>query len=202
MQVLFVKKVGWKDISTFVASCSKVEFAAGILIITTKLTDDARLNLRDIPTIQVWRPERFDGSNIKWDNWANQHRPEPSIEELFNDIRSGRHRPKPSIADIHVPPRPHPSQPDYGRRTRRYSDLSSNLIRIPLGIIAIIISITAPITFNMLFTRVDEVVARAVVGVPAAVSMLLTRAESALKIVVAIVVVLVIFALSGAFRRR
>ena len=206
------KKVGWKDISTFVASCSKVEFAAGILIITTKLTDDARLNLRDIPTIQVWRPERFDGSNINWDNWANQHRPEPSIEELFSDIRSGWHRPKPSIADIHVPPRPHPSQPDYGRRTRRYSAsrspdkkpsiLSSNLTRIPLGIIAIIISITAPITFSMLFTRVDEVVERAVVGVPVAVSMLLTRAESALKIIVAIVVVLGIFALSGAFRRR
>ena len=203
------KNVGWKDISTFVASCSKAEFAAGILVITTNLTKDARLNLRDIPTIQVWYPERFDDSNIEWDNWANQHRPEPSFDEILNVIRSQRHWPKPSIEDIPVPPRLYPSRPDFGpRRIRPYSaDRSpdkdpsvfvSNLKYIALGILCLI----ALIAVIMLLTRVDEVVQQAVVGVPAAISMLLTRAEAALMIIFAIVIVLGIFAFYGAFQRR
>lgn len=208
------RNVRLKDINNFLSSCSTDEFVAGILVITTDLTGNARQKLRKISTpIEVWYPEKFDDSNIEWDTWDNQHRPKPSIEEAFNDIRSGWHRPKPSIEDLFVPPRPYPSRPDYGpRRIRPYpanrspdkkpSILSSNLIRIPLGIIAIIISITAPITVSMLFTRAEEVIARAVVGVPAAVSTLLTLAESALRIIVAIVIVLGIFAFYGISQRR
>ena len=187
------KNVGWDDIGTFVASCSKTEYAAGILVITTDLTEDARLNLRDIPTIQVWRPERFDGSNIKWDNWANQHRPEPSIEDLLNEIRGGQHRPKPHFEEPPVPTRhiqpqpiPYRSQPDYVRPIESHSTyrspkekpsiLSSNLKLIALGIL-VAIAVAAAIMFFI-------------------------RVEGALNIVIAIGIVLGIFALFGVFQRR
>ena len=200
------KNVGWDDIGTFVASCSKRKYAAGILVITTKLTEEARLELREIPTpIEVWYPEEFDDSNIEWDHWANRHRTKPSIEEAFNDIRSGWHRPKPSIEDLPVPPRPYPSRPDYGpRRIRQYSaDRSPGKkpsILAPLSIICVI----ASVVIVVLIIRVKEVVERAVVGVDvsATISMLLTRAEDALRIIVAIVIVLGIFAFYGAFHRR
>lgn len=191
--------IGWKDISTFVASCSKVEFAAGILVATADLTADALLNLQDIPTIEVWYPERFDDSNIKWDNWDHQHRPKPHIEDLLVPPRH-----------IQPQPRPYSSQPGYGRRTRPYSAdrspdkkpsiLSINLIRSPLGILCMI----ASVVIVMFLIRVKEVIERTVVGVDvsAAVSMLLTRAEDALRIIVAIVIVLGIFAFYGISQRR
>ena len=190
------RNVGWKDISTFVAKCSSSrEFAAGILVITTKLTENARRNLRNIRTpIEVWRPEKFDNSNIEWDHWANQHRPKPSIEELLNEVRGGRYRPKPSIEDLPFPPRhtqprprPYRSQPEYVPRIEPYptyqspnkkpSLLSPNPILIVLAIIAGVIGVAAAIMFFI-------------------------RVEGALNIVIAIGVVLGIFALFGVFSSR
>ena len=185
--------IGWKDISTFVASCSKVEFAAGILVVTANLTEDALLNLQDIPTIEVWYPEKFDDSNIKWDNWDHRHRPKPSFEEMHNAIRSERRRTKPHIEDLPFPPRhtqlrprPYRSQPKYVPPIEAYptyqssnkkpSSLSPNPILIVLGIIAGVIGVAAAIMFFILV-------------------------EGALNIVIAIGVVLGIFALFGVFRR-
>ena len=144
--------------------------------------------------IEVWYPEKFDDSNIEWGAWDNQHRPEPSFEEMHNAIRRELHRTKPPIEDLPFPPRhtqprprPYRSQPDYVPRIEPYStyqspnkkpsSLSPNPILIILGIIAGVIGVAAAIMF---FVRV----------------------EGALNIVIAIGAVLGIFTVFGVFRRN
>ena len=202
--------VGWHDISTFVATCSSSgEFAAGILVITTNLTKTVRRNLRNIhPPIEVWRPEKFDASNINWDNrttdgdnstyqsplddqdsTAKSHAEDLSDPFYDQDFTAEPHVEEPPVPTRHIQPQPIPyrsqpayvppieSYPTYQSPNKKHSSLSRNPILIVLGIIAGVIGVAAAIMFFI-------------------------RVEGALNIVIAIGIVLGIFALFGVFQRR
>lgn len=199
-------KVNLNDINAFVTLCATDEFAAGILIITTDLSGRARRKLGKIRMIEVWYPEKFDASEtINWDNLTSMY-----IDYQDSTPKQHIEDPPSSYSPYSTSARPYYSQPDHGRRIRPYptyrspdkkrSILSINLIRSPLGILCMI----ASVVIVMFLIRVKEVIERTVVGVdvPAAVSMLLTRAEDALRIIVAVVIVLGIFAFYGMSQRR
>ena len=196
--------VNLDDIKTFVTSCATDEFAAGILIITTDLAGRARRKLRKIRMIEVWYPEKFDASEtINWDNLTSTYinYQDSTLKPHIEDHPS-------SSSPYSTSTRPYYSQPDYSPRIGPYSTYGShdkepsvfvsNLINIALVILCLI----APIAVSILFNLVDEAVENAVVGVPVAISMLLSLAERVLKIIVAIVIVLGIFAFYGMSQRR
>ena len=202
--------VNYRDISTFLAAYSTGEFDAGILVITTDLTKSAYEELIDrLPPIEVWRPDKFDASTtIDWDNrtvkrynatyqppfddqdsTAKSYAEETSDPLDEQDYTAEPYFEEPPVPPRHIQPQPIPyrSQPDYVPPIEAYSTyqspnkkpspLSRNPILIIIGIIAGVIGVAAAIMFFI-------------------------RVEGALNIVIAIGIVLGIFAVFGVFQRR
>ena len=195
--------VNFSDISTFLSEYSTGEFDAGILVITTNLAKKARKKvINRNPPIEVWRPDKFDASRtIDWDNPTyqppfddNDSTAEPYADESSDplddqDYTAGPYFEEPPVTPRHTQSQPilYRSQPDYVPRIEPYStyqspnkkpsSLSRNPILIILGIIAGVIGAAAAIMFFI-------------------------RVEGALNIVIAIGIVLGIFAVFGVFQRR